>query len=153
TAALGAVSAAALGAITRAGTIATTIARAVARAVTGPVASPIAGTVATAITCTIPRAIAGVQHLLAVAATEVHAIADTGLIANIDIAAETVGDILVGIFDALAMYRVVLPVVNIGGAVDVEIVVAPTAAAAPVIAPAPDGPACAKGKAGRDHAC
>ena len=52
------------------------------------------------------------------------------------------------------MRGIVLPVVadviNVVGAVDVDTVVAPTAAATPVVAPAPDRPARAERETGRD---
>src|SRR5258708_29743268 len=53
------------------------------------------------------------------------------------------------------MRGVVPPAISdVGGSViDIDVTVAPVAAAAPVIAPAPDGPAPTEGQTGRDHAC
>ncbi len=65
-------------------------------------------------------------------------------------------DIGIIVFDALAMRGIVLPVVadivHPVVVVDVEVAVAPIAAAAPVITPASDGPRGAECEAGRDDA-
>ena len=144
---------AAFGTITRAGAVATfgTIGG------TGAIAGPVATTIPPTISCAIARPISrtrtiavGLQHLLTVAAAIIHPVAR----ARPRVVAKTVGDILVGIFDALAMRGVMLPVVADVVCpvelIDVDVAAGPVEAAAPVIAPAPDSPAGAKCEA-RGH--
>src|SRR6202008_4281249 len=88
------------------------------------------------------------ENLLASLAAEVHPVAGTG--ANIVIA-KALLNVGIVVADALAVRRIVLP--NVGGAVvDIDIAVAPIAAAAPVVAPAADRPSSTEGEARRDHA-
>ena len=87
--------------------------------------------------------------MLAVATAEIHAVlrAVTDVVAFV----EFVGDVLVVVADAVPMIDVVVPVianvVNVDGAIDVDVVVAPADAAAPVVptaGPPSDGITCAE---------
>src|SRR6267142_1868581 len=93
------------------------------------------------------------KHRLPIAAAEIHPIRSAGLQIAV---AEALLNVRVVVSHALAMRGVVLPVVpDIVGpvvVVDVEVAVAPVASAAPVIAPASDGPARTEGETRRDHA-
>ena len=89
------------------------------------------GTAAIAGTCAV---LSSIQRLLAVAAAVIHPVAGAGPQV---IVAEFLLDAGVVVSHALAVRRIVLPITtNLVGAVDEEVVVAPVAAAAPVIAPA-----------------
>ena len=141
---------AALGAIRRARAIATRpIAR--TRAVTGTIPSAVA-TIAGA----VPNAIAAARtilsrakHLLPVAAPEIHPVGGAGLQI---VVAEALLNVGVVVPHALAMRSVVLPAIaDVGGpveVVDVEIAAAPVASAAPVTAPAANGPTRTEGETG-----
>src|SRR3984893_11941788 len=59
-------------------------------------------------------------------------------------------DVHVVVANALAVCRIVVP--NVGAMVDIDVAVAPVAAAAPVIAPAADRPGGTEGDTRRDHA-
>src|SRR5882724_12056726 len=131
-----------------------------ARAIASISARPITRgrAVATTITGTIPNAVSAARpilprtnHLLPVAAAEIHPIRGAGLQI---VVAEALLNIHVVVSHALAMRGVVLPVVPdvVCPVVDVEIAVAPVGSAAPVIAPASDGPASTESETRRDHA-
>src|SRR5258706_8932646 len=143
-----------LGAVTTAtlcaaiSTSAITRPRALAGTITNTVATTITGAIAGARTI-LPRT----KHLLTVVAAEIHPIGDAGLQI---VVAKALLNIRIAVSNTLAMRRVVLPVVSdvayLVVVVDVEVAVAPVASAAPVIAPASDGPARAECETRCDHA-
>src|SRR3984893_6536175 len=84
---------------------------------------------------------------MAALSAETHAVVCAGAAVAV---AEALLDVHVVVANALAVCRIVVP--NVGAMVDVDIAVAPVAAAAPVIAPAADRPSGTEGQSRRDHA-
>ena len=99
-------------------------------------------------------AAARLEHLLAAAAAEIHPILAS---ATKIVVPKLLLHVGVVVFDALTMFRIVLPVVSAGididGPIDVDVVVAPIASAAPIISarcPTPERIAGAKRNSARD---
>src|SRR5439155_22172928 len=96
-------------------------------------------------------AVSRAKVLLANAVSELQPIRNAGLQIAVT---EALLNVRIVVSDALAMRRVVLPAISdvAGSVIDIDVTVAPVAAAAPVVAPASDRPARTEGQTGRDDA-
>ena len=132
------------------GTVTGAITATVATAITRPIAAAISRTISGPVTCTIAAGtiLSGIENLLATLAAEIHPVIGAG--ADI-VVAEALLHVRVVVSHALTVRRIVIP--NVGGAVvDVDVAIAPVAAAAPVIAPTAERETGAERNSGRDHA-
>ena len=119
---------AALGAVGCAGAVAA-VACTIAAAITCPIACPVASTIRHTVSGAVTRTntvAAGLENLLSIATTKIHAIASPGLQI---VVAEAVSHVLAGIFHALTMRRIVLPtipdVVDLVEVIDIDVAVPP----------------------------
>ena len=114
----------------------------IAAAISSPITCAIASTISCSISC---------AHL-SVAAAEVHPVRCAAFQI---VVAEALRNVGVVVSHALAMRRIMLPAVSDvrGSVIDIDVAVAPVEAAAPIIAPASNGPAGAEGETCRNHSC